>query len=147
MIRIAAVASAGGHWIQLMRLSPVFEGYDVLYITTAHGVMPIHKGPVHMVTDSNRWERLKMIRMFLGVARVMFAERPDVVITTGAAPGLAAIFFGRLIGATTIWVDSIANSEQMSGSGKLAKRFASLCLTQWEHLASHDGPQFWGAVL
>ncbi len=147
MKKLVAVASAGGHWAQLMRMSPVFDGMDVRYITTAHGVVPSQPGPVYRVTDANRWQRWRMLRMFLEVGWLLIRIRPQVVITTGAAPGLAAILWGRLTGATTIWVDSIANSEELSGSGRLARRVANLCLTQWAHLADKNSVQCWGAVL
>ena len=47
----------------------------------------------------------------------------------------------------TIWLDSIANSEELSGSGQHAKRWADAWLTQWPHLATPDGPDHWGMVL
>ena len=31
--RVLAVASGGGHWVQLMRLRPAFEGTDIHYAT------------------------------------------------------------------------------------------------------------------
>jgi len=74
-------------------------------------------------------------------------ERPDAIVSTGAAPGYLAIRIGGLIGCRTLWIDSIANVEQLSLSGRRALRHADLCLTQWEHLASQDGPRFEGAVL
>ena len=74
--------------------------------------------------------------------------RPDVVITTGAAPGLVALALARLMGARTIWLESIANAEKLSMSGQLAGRIANLRLTQWAHLAQrHDRLQYFGQVL
>ena len=35
--RVLAVASSGGHWVQLRRLAPAFEGQDVAYLTTDAG--------------------------------------------------------------------------------------------------------------
>ena len=35
--RILAVASGGGHWIQLYRLRPAFDGCDVTWATTQAG--------------------------------------------------------------------------------------------------------------
>ena len=69
------------------------------------------------------------------------------VISTGAAPGYFAIRIGRLLGAKTIWVDSIANAEELSMTGKLVQRHADVWLTQWEHLSRPEGPGFAGAVL
>lgn len=88
-----------------------------------------------------------MALMFMQVAVVLIKSRPDVIISTGAAVGLAAILWGKVIGAKTIWVDSIANAEELSGSGAKVGRFADVWLTQWEHLARPDGPQYWGSVL
>jgi hypothetical protein len=70
------------------------------------------------------------------------------VITTGSAPGLIALSMAKhLFGARTLWIDSIANCEQMSSSGLRARRFADVWLTQWPQLAGPDGPAHWGAVL
>jgi UDP-N-acetylglucosamine:LPS N-acetylglucosamine transferase len=103
--------------------------------------------PFLTVTDANFDERLRLVRMFFEMLLHLLRVRPDVVITTGAAPGFAALMLGRLLGAKTIWVDSIANSEELSRSGRHAKRFAHMWLTQWEHLAKPTGPHFWGGVL
>lgn len=78
---------------------------------------------------------------------ILLAVRPDVIVTTGAAPGYFAIRLGRMLGARTIWLDSVANVEQLSLSGQRIGRHADLWLTQWPHLASEAGPKFHGAVL
>ncbi|HVH03936.1 MAG TPA: hypothetical protein VM891_13525 [Amaricoccus sp.] len=71
-----------------------------------------------------------------------------MVVTTGAAPGLVALALAkRLCGSRTVWIDSIANVEELSTSGTHARRVADVWLTQWEHLARPEGPHFWGAVL
>lgn len=147
MKKILAVASGGGHWVQLLRLRQAFSGCTISYMTTKADYAKDVEGAVFTVTDANIREKFRLTRMFLQVAWVMLKVRPDIVITTGAAPGFAAIFFGRLIGARTIWLDSIANSEELSTSGKHARRWADVWLTQWSHLAHADGPQYWGGVL
>jgi hypothetical protein len=73
--------------------------------------------------------------------------RPHVVVSTGAAPGYFALRLGRWFGARTVWIDSIANVEQLSMTGTLVRRFADRWLTQWPHLAQSGGPEFAGAVL
>lgn len=145
--KVLAVASGGGHWVQLLRLRPAYAHHSVTYVSTNASYANDVDGALLTVTDANLNKKGRLLRMFfemfLHVARV----RPDVVITTGAAPGFAAVVLARLFGARTIWVDSIANSEELSGSGKHVGRFAHTWLTQWEHLAKPEGPQFWGAVL
>ena len=148
MKKVLAVASGGGHWVQLLRLRPAFSGMHVEFISTNQGYASQVEQTLHVVTDANMWEKLKLIKMFLQVAWIVLKVRPDFVITTGAAPGYAAIMFGKLLGAKTIWLDSIANSETLSSSGKKAKLWADVWLTQWPHLVNEDqGLASWGSVL
>ena len=144
---VLAVASGGGHWVQLMRLRPVFDGMGVRWMTTHAEYRNDVDGRFYVVLDANLWNKVALAKMFVQVGWVLLRERPRVVVTTGAAPGFAAILFGRLLGARTIWIDSIANSETLSTSGAKAGRWAHVWLTQWPHLAAPGGPQFWGAVL
>ena len=81
------------------------------------------------------------------LARIMFRERPDVVVSTGAAPGYFCLKFAKWVGARTVWIDSIANADCLSLAGEKAGRYADLWLTQWPHLARPDGPHYRGAVL
>jgi hypothetical protein len=81
------------------------------------------------------------------VVGLLIRVRPDVVVSTGAALGYFAVRFGRWFGARTIWVDSVANAEELSMSGQMAGRHADLWLTQWPHLAREQGPAFLGSVL
>jgi len=78
---------------------------------------------------------------------ILLWERPDIVLSTGASCGFFAVFFGKISGAKTIWLDSIANAKTLSLSGKWAGRYADLWLTQWPHLAKSQGPYYAGGVL
>ena len=80
------------------------------------------------------------------ILRVVLKERPNVIVSTGAAPGYLAIRFGKLLRARTVWIDSVANVEELSLSGKMASTTADLCLTQWPHLAG-GAVRYRGAVL
>lgn len=146
--RVLAVASSGGHWLQLLRLAPAWEGCEVVYCTTHQG----HKGEVGgarcvTVPDANRWQRFRMLWLVIKMAWTVFRVRPDVIVTTGAAPGYWAIRAGRLLGARTIWIDSIANGAELSMSGRLASSVADACLTQWPNLAGTGGVRYQGAVV
>lgn len=88
-----------------------------------------------------------MFRSAFAIFRLLRRLRPDVVVSTGAAPGFFAIRLGKLFRIRTIWIDRIANVEVLSLSGQKAGRYADLWLTQWEHLARSEGPQYFGNVL
>ena len=147
-LKVLAVASGGGHWVQLLRLKEAFVGSDVVYVTVDERCRSqINGDSFYVINDGNSstpWGIFLMaVKMFFLVVRT----RPDVVISTGAAPGVFAIYWGKLFQAKTIWLDSLANVERMSLSGRLVLPISDLCLTQWPHLEKPDGPVYKGAIL
>lgn len=160
--RVLAIASGGGHWVQLLRLRPAWDGCEIAYVTTKIGYRDQvmrdarERGQAeprfYAILDANRWQKIRLARQLLQIARILLRERPDIVVSTGAAPGFFAIKIARRIGARTVWIDSIANADELSLSGQKAGPSADLWLTQWEHLAGsidreRDLPRFEGAVL
>jgi UDP-N-acetylglucosamine:LPS N-acetylglucosamine transferase len=147
--RILAVASAGGHWIQLARLSEAFAGSDTLYVTTVAGeTAPSGDRPVATISDASRNEPLRVILAAVQLGWIMLRFRPHAVVTTGAAPGFVALRLGKLLRCRTVWLDSIANAEEISMSARLARPYADVWLTQWKELAGKTpGLQYWGQVL
>ncbi len=134
--------------MQLNRLRPAFEGCKKIFITTDSKYRKtVGPNQFLVVPDASRWNKIRAIWLAISVLKHMLTIRPDVVVSTGAAPGFFAIFFGKILGAKTIWLDSLANVDKVSLSGRMAKRFSDLWLTQWEHLARPGGPHFIGAVL
>lgn len=148
-LRVMAVASCGGHWVQLRKLSEVLEKNDIAYVTVSEDYrQEVNGARFYSVIDANLTEKVKVLRLAVQMAIVVLRERPDVVISTGAAPGFFALFWAKVFfSSRTVWVDSIANSERLSASGRQAGRFSDLWLTQWKHLRSSTGPRYEGAIL
>ena len=146
MKKILVIASAGGHWKELMLLRPAFESQNVKYVTTMAG-LPEQNGIKNysLVCDSNKDKKLRTIYSFIQMIGVFVRFWPDVVITTGAAPGLLGLGLGKLFFKKTIWIDSVANAEELSLSGKISRKFADVVLTQWEQLAD-EKVQYKGSV-
>ncbi|MFP4145705.1 MAG: UDP-N-acetylglucosamine--LPS N-acetylglucosamine transferase [Phycisphaeraceae bacterium] len=146
--RILLVASGGGHWVQLKRLWSAFEGNELAVVTTQPGYRhEVDCERFHVVTDANLQAKFRLVRLAMQMAWLVLRERPDVVVSTGAAPGYFALRFGKWLRARTIWIDSIANAEQLSVSGAKVGRYADLWLTQWPHLAEDEGPTYAGSVI
>jgi UDP-N-acetylglucosamine:LPS N-acetylglucosamine transferase len=135
-MKVLAVASGGGHWIQLLRLSNAFKDAEIIFVSTYKSYnFNGEKFKFYSITDANRWNKLQLIKMAYEMATIIDKEKPDYVISTGAAPGLAAILWGKIYGSKTIWIDSIANVDKISLSGRLIRPLTNLHLTQWPHLA------------
>ena len=146
--KILAIASGGGHWIQLLRLRPAFLDANITYASVDDALAADVDGrPFYRFPDANRQRKFLLLRQILSIAWILLRVRPNVIISTGASCGYVAIRIGRLLGARTLFIDSIANAEHLSLSGHLACRHANMMLTQWPHLASPDGPKYKGSVL
>ena len=92
--RILAVASSGGHWVQLRRLRPAFEGHDVAYVTTNPGHRPeVGAARFYVVRDGNRTSKLSLLVSAVQIGRVIIRERPQVVIHLAAVGFRGAIHF------------------------------------------------------
>ena len=146
--RVLAAASSGGHWEQLMLLRATLDNYDIRFATTEPAVAAQHGiESADRLPDCNQNKPLQSALCGLVAVWIVLKHRPQVVISTGAAPGFFCILAGRLIGARTLWIDSVANGEQLSLCGKLSQRWAHECWTQWEHLGTDTRPRYFGAVL
>ena len=152
---VVAIASQGGHWVQLRRMRAAWEGCRTIYVTTHQGyaaeVARTEPDALFLtVPDASLWQKLRLVWQAFRVMLILMRYRPDAVVTTGAAPGYFAIRIGSLLGARTIWIDSIANGEKLSLSGEKAGPHAKLWLTQWRHLAAPEGargPRYRGASI
>jgi UDP-N-acetylglucosamine:LPS N-acetylglucosamine transferase len=146
---VLAAASGGGHWIELLRVLPALRDCAISYVT----VREEYRGDLgaaagfYTVNDATSWNPLGALQLAARMLLIVWRVRPDIVISTGAAAGYFALRFGKLLGARTIWIDSLANVEQLSRAGRMAGRYADLWLTQWPALARHGGPSYAGQVI
>ena len=147
--KILAISSGGGHWVELLRLRPALRGHHVVYVTVSPAYRDqVEDAPLLVIDDATRWDRVGMLRVAAQILAIVLRERPDVVVSTGALPGFLGVLFGkRLLGAKTIWVDSLANAGELSLSGRNARAHADLWLTQWPELATPGGPRYLGSML
>jgi UDP-N-acetylglucosamine:LPS N-acetylglucosamine transferase len=149
-LRICLVASAGGHVSQLLKLAECWKDYDTFCITTTDVIKEkLEKyGKVYTVGESNREHPLRVIAALIRCLKVVLRERPDVVISTGAAVGCITCFWGWLLGAKVVWLDSITNVERISLSGRMVRHIADLFLVQWPELAQkYSNVEYIGAVI
>ncbi len=146
--KLLAVCSGGGHLIELQRLAPAFSDHAVTLVSTSPDAPDgIEFSQYYCVSDSNAEVKLALLRTALQLARIIIRERPRVIISTGAAPGLLALVWGRLLFRKLIWIDSLANPERMSFSGRLARRITPYCFTQWPHLCEREEVRYIGSLI
>jgi UDP-N-acetylglucosamine:LPS N-acetylglucosamine transferase len=131
-------------------LTGSWEGHETFCVTTTAIIKEkLSKyGKVYVVGECNREYPLRVIRVLMRCINVILRERPDVVISAGAAVGCIACFLGKLIGAKIIWIDSITNVEKLSLSGRMVRYIADIFLVQWPNLAEqYKNVEYVGAVI
>lgn len=146
--KIFAISSPGGHWIQLTRLCNGLEGKNnIVYAMPDKLFKPKQDQKVYSVMDVSADDKWRLIPCALQVSWILLRERPDAIISTGAAPGAVAVLLGKVFRIKTIWIDSIANVQKISRAGRLVQKHADIFLTQWPHLSDDENILHQGSVL
>lgn len=76
-MKVLAVASSGGHWVQLLRVLAAFEGAEIVFVSVDEHYreeIPSHR--FHVVNDANRWDRLGTVKLAFQMLRIVLLERP-----------------------------------------------------------------------
>jgi len=146
--KVLLVASPGGHFVQLSLLAEGLHNVDIAAACTYQrqpSFMPA--GEYEVLPDFNRDNLYKIFNVLFQCKRILQKIQPDLVVTTGAAPGLAMIFVARLLRIETVWIDSIANSQKLSLSGRIAKFIGGRVLSQWQDVADKYNVRYEGRVV
>jgi UDP-N-acetylglucosamine:LPS N-acetylglucosamine transferase len=139
-LKICAGASAGGHMNQLLLLLEQSHQWPVrptFYVTTMPELSKMLEkyGRTYVIGECNRHRPLDTLKVIKHAFRIIMKEKPNLIITTGSMPIAMLCLVGKLFGAKVIWIDSVANSERFSLSGRLMIYFSDLFLTQWPMLS------------
>jgi len=151
--KICSGASSGGHMNELLKLLESSQNWPespAFYITTLDALVAKleEKGPYYIIGECNRRCLLKVFGVLIRSLKIVVKERPDVVITTGSLPLAIFCLVAKAVGSKIVWIDSIANIECFSMSGRLVLPFADLFLTQWPELSEkYNNVEYAGALI
>ena len=154
-MRLVVGASAGGHANELEILLRAAHGIwpqePEAYITTlqlAAAGFARHGKPVYVVGESDRGKPMQAVAVIARTFLLALRLRPRAVVTTGSMPLAIFCIWAKLFGAKIVWVDSIAQIEHLSLSGRVMRRVADLCLAQWPEVAAqYPGVEYAGEVM
>ncbi len=129
-LKIGLAASGGGHVRQLLDIESACDGHTCFYITesTALGQSLGGNRRTHFVDHVALGQArlagpLRMVaaawRNAVQSWRIIAAERPDIVISTGAGSMAWAMLFARLRGARIMVIDSFARFDGPSAFARL----------------------------
>jgi UDP-N-acetylglucosamine:LPS N-acetylglucosamine transferase len=132
--RVLLVGSSGGHLAQLMALRPWWEQRERMWVTFR---LPDAQSQLedervvwaHYPTTRNARNAVRN----LGLAwRVLRKERPDVVLSTGAAVAVPFFLVARMLKIRTVFVEVYDRIDSATLTGKLCRPLSDLFCVQWD---------------
>lgn len=134
MEKICIVSSCGGHLTEVRCLRSAYGQHPHFYVLNDQALLPADmKGKTWFIAHSERdWKFL----LNLGEAfRILWKERPAVILSTGAGPVVPFALIGRLFfGTRVVFVETITRIEKPSMTGKIMYHLAHDFFYQWESL-------------
>lgn len=135
-MKICFPTSSGGHLTQLMQLKPFWEEHDRFWVTfdkeDANSKLAEERiFYCHYPTNRNV---LNLIRNTFLAIRALRSERPDLILSTGAAVAVPFFAVGKLLGAKTVYIEIIDRIDSPTLTGKLVYRMTDVFVVQWPEL-------------
>ncbi len=146
-LRICLAASGGGHLQEMLDLRPFWELHDRFFVTEPTPIAEslaagerVYLVPAIAAGHLRARPLGTVIRSAVGNIRKSWraarAERPDVVISTGAGSVFFVVLFAKLFGAKYIHIEAFCRFETPTIFGRLVHRFADARFVQSEKLAN-----------
>lgn len=146
-MKICIVSSCGGHLTEVRALKPAYEKYPHFYILNDKVLLPPNMlGKTFFVTHS---ERDLLFFMNLWEAfRVLWRERPQVILSTGAGPAVPFSLVGRyLFGCRIIFVETFTRVSSPSLTGRIMYHISHHFFYQRKRLKSYFPKGIYGGGL
>lgn len=135
-VKICLVSSSGGHFEQLLRLLPLLDKYSGYVVTEDTGYeLDLPNRLVYRVPSMDRTDKgiIRELVASLRVAwKILRAEKPDVIISTGALPALPTLMLGKILGSKVVYLESFAKVNTPNKAGRLVYHFADRFYVQWK---------------
>lgn len=140
--KVLFVASTGGHLKELMQLESMFSLYDYHLITEktksnlalkkSYGKKIdylVYGTKDHMITYP-----FKLFYNILKSIYLYFKIHPDYIVTTGVHTSGPICCFGKIFGTRIIYIETFANINSKTVTGKLLYPISDKFIIQWESL-------------
>lgn len=135
--KVCIPTSSGGHLTHMRMLMPVLErAADRFWVTfdkedanTALAGERVY----HCYFPTNRNIK-NTVRNTLLAIRVLRKERPDLIVSSGAAIAVPFFLVGKLMGAKTVYVEVFDRMDAPTLTGRLVRRLADLLVVQWSEM-------------
>lgn len=149
-MKICLAASTGGHLTELLRLTEVWQERPHFFVIPRSLVAKelSRREKVYLINKADYRHPWRLLCMLVRCTWIMLKERPDVVVSTGAAVGCILCVLGKLAFMRIIWIEDISHVDRLTLSGQIVMHFADLFLVQWPELAErYKQARYVGSIL
>ena len=135
-MKIALVGSSGGHLTHLYLLKKFWENEDRFWVTfdktDAKSILKEERFyPCYYPTNRNVKNTIKNTILAFKILR---KEKPDLIISSGAAVAVPFFWLGKLFGAKTVYIEIFDRIDKPTLTGKLVYPVTDKFIVQWEEL-------------
>lgn len=142
MKKVLFIASTGGHLSEMLQMKSCFEKYDYNIITEKTGstkdLIKKYPNKVRYLVFGTKDHLFTYIFKFsyniFKSIYLYFKIRPQYIITTGTHTAVPICYIGKVFGSKVLFIETFANSETKTLSGKLVYPIADLFIVQWESM-------------
>lgn len=142
MKKVLFISSTGGHFNELLQLKPMFEHYDYHIITekdkTNEDLIEEYGDKIDFLPYGTRSKLfsyiIKYFYLCLKTVYLYFKLRPKYIITTGTHTAGPMCYLGKFFGSKIIYIETFANSNTKTATGRLIYPIADLFIVQWEEM-------------
>lgn len=133
-MKIALVGSSGGHLTHLYMLKPFWQDKERFWVTfdktDAKSLLKDEKMyPCYFPTNRNV---LNLIRNTFVAIKILKKEKPDLIISSGAAVAVPFFYIGKLMGAKLIYIEVYDRIDKPTVTGRLVYPIVDKFIVQWE---------------
>ena len=134
--KVCLVCSSGGHLAHLYLLRPFWEGKERFWVTfdkpDARSVLSGEKVyPCYYPTNRNLFN---LIRNTILAVKVLLRERPDLIVSSGAAVAVPFFWIGKILGCSTVFIEVFDRRNSSTLTGRLVYPVADRFIVQWEEM-------------
>lgn len=135
-IKVCLVSSSGGHLTHLYMLKPFWESKDRFWVTfDKEDARSLLDGEIMYPCyyPSNRSIKALFINT-IEAFKILRKERPDLIISCGAAVAVPFFYVGKLFGAKLIFIEVFDRINSSTLTGKLVYPISDRFIVEWEEM-------------
>ena len=135
-MKICLVGSSGGHLTHLYMLKPFWQKHERFWVTfdkeDARSLLEEERMyPCYYPT--NRSAKAFFINLGKAV-RILRKERPNLIVSSGAAAAVPFFYVGKLFGAKLIYREVFDRIDKPTMTGKMVYPITDRFIVQWEEM-------------